>query len=222
MTSGDIPNQAITASSVHTSLFPNNGRLLWTKLGIQQCWAAGTKNQNQWLQIDLSRMQFISGVATQGRHRSTQWVMSYWLSHSNDGGKWNYYQNQMVCIIWSCHGNSWLLINYVEYSWSRLHERWIALMQLSNKCYPLDKTYPVDSAIHLSCIRGLVETGVDISIHLLYFVHPISTSSLFMVIEVICGKVKYKMAVCILPSNPLRTQITTTNIYNLSDTFIYK
>ena len=37
---------------------------------------------------------------------------------------------------------------------SLIHQ--IKMMQLSNKLYPLDRTYPVENAIHLSCNQALV------------------------------------------------------------------
>ena len=99
MTNGDIPNSAVTASSywsIHHP--PHDGRLHWTKKAHDQCWASKTLDINQWLQIDLSRLRFVTAIATQGRHRGAlmQWVKSYWFSNSNDGATWNEYQENQA------------------------------------------------------------------------------------------------------------------------------
>ena len=100
MASGDITDAAISASTYYSSNVishkPQLARLHWTILGTYQGWVAKTLNANQWLQIDLGKMQFISGVATQGRHKDSQWVKHYWLQHSNDGVTWNNYQSKKV------------------------------------------------------------------------------------------------------------------------------
>ena len=84
MMSGGIPDSHITASSSWSGHPVTYGRLHWTKYGLYQCWAAGTKNTNQWLQIDLSRMESVTAIATQGRHGNSQWITSYYFSYGND------------------------------------------------------------------------------------------------------------------------------------------
>lgn len=87
MTSGDIPNSAITGSSNWDTFIAYNGRLHWTWRGAAQAWISRFNDQNQWLKIDLSTMAFVTAIATQGRHNCAcnQWVTSYWFSFSTDG-----------------------------------------------------------------------------------------------------------------------------------------
>jgi hypothetical protein len=97
MMSGDIPDSSVTASTSWSGHPSRYGRLHWTKYGSSQCWASGTADINQWLQIDLSRMQFVTAIATQGRHiYAHQWVKSYWLSYSNDTTTWIEYMENGV------------------------------------------------------------------------------------------------------------------------------
>jgi len=86
LSDGRIPDNRITASSVFDGNFPPyRARLHWTKYGIAQAWASKTLDVNQWLQIDLYTMHYVTALATQGRHGHPQWVKSYWFSYSNDG-----------------------------------------------------------------------------------------------------------------------------------------
>ncbi|KAK3743989.1 hypothetical protein QZH41_010801, partial [Actinostola sp. cb2023] len=98
MTNGDIPDHAVTASSTWTTLSPSWGRLYWTKHGTSNAWIVASNDVNQWLQIDLSRLQDVTAIATQGRHgnRFLHWVISYWFSYSNDGATWNEYKENQA------------------------------------------------------------------------------------------------------------------------------
>jgi len=88
MHSGQLPDSAITASSSFhpTNFAPKIGRLhyLSSGSGTGGSWAAGGNNPYQWLQVDLGNWTRVTGVATQGRQDSSQWVKSYSLS-TNDG-----------------------------------------------------------------------------------------------------------------------------------------
>jgi hypothetical protein len=94
MESGIILDSAITASSYHSNgLIPANARLnlnrgdcAWTTTRAEQ--------QSAWIQVDLSDIISVTGVATQGRctSRWTQWVTSYTVSYSTDGEKWRFYE----------------------------------------------------------------------------------------------------------------------------------
>ena len=94
-----IPDADMTASSQFDSHHaPSGGRLnaqdqLNSQGTVTQIggWAALTRDQNQWLQIKFGQIFQISGVATQGRSDSTQWVTSYKLEYSSDGSSWTYY-----------------------------------------------------------------------------------------------------------------------------------
>ena len=104
MASEDIPDSAITASSAHQGLPAVRGRLYSTKYGDFTAWGSGVVNTNQWLRIDLSKVRFVTAVATQGRHFTPQWVKSYWLSYSTDGTIFSEYkdQNQIRKVLRAC------------------------------------------------------------------------------------------------------------------------
>lgn len=89
MESGAISDGQISASSVWFSLVASRGRL-----NSSTGWAAGTNNLNQWFQIDLIRQYKVTGVATQGILSYTEWVTQYKLQFSNDGVRFQYYQEQ--------------------------------------------------------------------------------------------------------------------------------
>ena len=89
----------MSASSSHNSQHaPLGGRLNFqdqvnsagqtTQIGG---WAALHNDLNQYLQIKFDQIYQITGVATQGRASSAQWVKSYKLEYSADGSTWTYY-----------------------------------------------------------------------------------------------------------------------------------
>ncbi|XP_070563234.1 neurocan core protein-like [Ptychodera flava] len=85
----DVPNQHITASS--NLNVPYYGRLnyVWTSV---QAWRARKNETGQWLQIFLGRDRRVTGVATQGRGDSDEWVTTYRLAYKVDGA-WHYVSN---------------------------------------------------------------------------------------------------------------------------------
>ena len=96
-----IPDADMSASTSYNSKhLPLGGRLNFqlqvnsagetTQIGA---WAAKNIDQNQYLQIKFGQIFQISGVATQGRADSAQWVKSYKLEYSTDGTTWTYYPN---------------------------------------------------------------------------------------------------------------------------------
>ncbi|XP_071496805.1 lactadherin-like [Diadema antillarum] len=90
-----VPNTSMTASSVYSAAYPpSRGRLRLTPSGgFQDAWAARTNNVNQWLQIDLTNLYRITGLATQGR--SGEWVRTYKVACSTDGE--NFHTVQTIC-----------------------------------------------------------------------------------------------------------------------------
>ncbi|XP_020900433.1 uncharacterized protein LOC110239067, partial [Exaiptasia diaphana] len=97
MANGEIQNGAIKASSHHASphLPPHYGRLHGIILEGYQAWGSAHDqvNQEQWLEIGLIDIKWISGVATQGRHNVAQWVTSYSLIYGNSHGQWTTYKH---------------------------------------------------------------------------------------------------------------------------------
>ena len=84
--SGSIPDSSITASSEYrASHGAKNARLhLQAVSGRTGAWSAGSESE-PWMQVNFGREVQITGVATQGRTDSDQWVKTYTLSYSNDG-----------------------------------------------------------------------------------------------------------------------------------------
>jgi len=63
--------------------------------GKQGAWSARTNDLKQWLQIDLGNMYFkVTGVASQGRQGSNQWVTKYKLQYSTDGTTFQNYKDE--------------------------------------------------------------------------------------------------------------------------------
>uniref|UniRef100_A0A8D0HL23 Contactin associated protein family member 5 n=1 Tax=Sphenodon punctatus TaxID=8508 RepID=A0A8D0HL23_SPHPU len=66
---------------------------LWSLLGAGG-WSPLESNTQQWLQIDLGDRVEITGVATQGRYGSSDWITSYILMFSNTGHNWKQYREE--------------------------------------------------------------------------------------------------------------------------------
>ncbi|KAL9953934.1 hypothetical protein ACROYT_G041410 [Oculina patagonica] len=100
MESGEISDGQISASSQWDD-FSNaatKGRLRLKKSAESAgSWvvAGGDTNVDQWLQVDLiSQNPKVTGVATQGRDGSNQWVTMYKLQYSDNGVNFLYYREQ--------------------------------------------------------------------------------------------------------------------------------
>ena len=91
MESGAIFDSQITASSVYND---KRNRMLdcISKDPRDAGWAAGVKNTNRWLQVDLQQTTRVIGIATQGRHDYDQWVTKYKLQYGDDGLFFRVYQ----------------------------------------------------------------------------------------------------------------------------------
>lgn len=94
VTNGGITDSQMTASSEwYVNLgrhAPNLGRLHYQANGLKQGgWVAGSKNFDEWLQIDLINRN------TRVRNGNyAQWVAVYKLQYSNDGTTFLYYREQ--------------------------------------------------------------------------------------------------------------------------------
>ena len=100
MESGAIKDAAITSSSDWNAAHgARNGRLNFRAGGGRTgAWSAKHNDRGQWLQVDLGKTMEIRRVATQGRQevKAKQWVTSYTLSFSQDGGHFFSYRNNKV------------------------------------------------------------------------------------------------------------------------------
>ncbi|XP_041420593.1 contactin-associated protein-like 4 isoform X1 [Xenopus laevis] len=57
-------------------------------------WSPLSSNKYQWLQIDLGERSEITGIATQGKYGSSDWVTSYILMFSDTGRNWKQYHQE--------------------------------------------------------------------------------------------------------------------------------
>ena len=102
MENGNITDTQITASSewrgTDNYLHAYRGRLHLKRAGnMKGAWAAGQKDVNEWLQVDLrSYNARVTGVATQGRQDRNQWVTKYKLQFSffNEPGSFQTYKEK--------------------------------------------------------------------------------------------------------------------------------
>ena len=94
MENGEIPNEAVKASSSWRLCEPWRARLN----NIAGHWGALQNAVGQYLQIDLGKERVVNKIATQGKPSTVifQWVTSYKLLFSSDRVKWNEYQNDGV------------------------------------------------------------------------------------------------------------------------------
>ena len=57
-------------------------------------WTAQSSDNNPWIEIDLLWIVTVTGVLTQGRYNSDQWVTSYSVSSKVDGMDFQFYKEQ--------------------------------------------------------------------------------------------------------------------------------
>lgn len=87
METGSISDAQISASSEWNNMVGAerarlNGIKIKGKLGA---WRSGNNRSGQWLQVDLVKYTTVTGLATQGRSDSSQWVTKYRMQYSDDG-----------------------------------------------------------------------------------------------------------------------------------------
>ena len=92
MSSGKIPDDAITASSYYSSDYkPGYGRL--KRVGSKCSWTPTAAGKiGSWLQVDLGQLTTVTGIATQGTCYSGEWAKSYSVSYSNEPNSWTLYE----------------------------------------------------------------------------------------------------------------------------------
>ena len=88
MENGKIGNDQISASSHYNGIPPSFARL--NRIG--KGWAAGSRNTNQWLQVDFQQTSIITGISTQGLGPLNQYVTAYKISFSNNGNNFDGYK----------------------------------------------------------------------------------------------------------------------------------
>lgn len=105
MKSGQIPNSAITATSSLNQYFgPERARLETVKSGSYAgAWIPKANDQGQWIQVDLGKITKITRVGIQGRQDASQWVKSYSLTYSVEGGPFLPYSGGHVSTLYLTH-----------------------------------------------------------------------------------------------------------------------
>lgn len=98
MESKAIPDDSISASSIHdVNHNAARARLNIARQGsLTGSWSARHNNALQWLQVKLNKVSKITAFATQGRQDYNQWVKSYKLQYSLDGGHFESYNGGHV------------------------------------------------------------------------------------------------------------------------------
>ena len=93
---GRIADALMTASTFYNYyLAPRNGRLHRRREGRKgPSWSAKRNDRHQWLKVDFGALTRITGVATQGRQNSRQWVKTYTVSYSVKGNRWVRYRER--------------------------------------------------------------------------------------------------------------------------------
>ena len=101
----------MTASTRKRDYPATRGRLNGNRAWCAQS-ASGTQD---WLKVELEMATEICGVATQGREDTDEYVMSFKLEYSLDGGGWTAYQdsygNDEVNLLFSIEEEKYLVIN---------------------------------------------------------------------------------------------------------------
>ncbi|XP_006885237.1 PREDICTED: lactadherin [Elephantulus edwardii] len=99
MEGGAIANSQISASSVHMGFMgmqrwaPELARL--HQSGIVNAWAASNYDKHPWIQVNLLRRMWVTGVVTQGASRvaSAEYVKRFKVAHSLDGHTFQFIQD---------------------------------------------------------------------------------------------------------------------------------
>ncbi|XP_052425764.1 retinoschisin 1a [Carassius gibelio] len=76
-----------------SSWVPSKARL--NNQGFGCAWLSKFQDTNQWLQIDLKEVKVVSGILTQGRCDSDEWITKYTMQYrTNEKLNWIYYKDQ--------------------------------------------------------------------------------------------------------------------------------
>lgn len=98
MESKAISDDSISASSIHdVNHNAARARLNSRRQGVLSgAWSARKNDAFQWLEVSFKKVTKITAFATQGREDSNQWVKSYKLQYSLDGGHFENYNGGSV------------------------------------------------------------------------------------------------------------------------------
>nr|XP_061790806.1 retinoschisin-like [Nerophis lumbriciformis] len=97
--SGSVTSEQISCShqdqysSWYSSWVPNKARL--NNQGFGCAWLSKYNDLHQWLQIDLKEVGVVSGILTQGRCDSDEWITKYSVQYRTvETLNWVYYKDQ--------------------------------------------------------------------------------------------------------------------------------
>lgn len=93
-----IPDTSITASSMWDANHgPGRARLGISRQGSKTgAWSAKANDKGQWIQVKLNKISKVTQFAMQGRQDYNQWVKTFTLQYSQDGGLFEDYQGGNV------------------------------------------------------------------------------------------------------------------------------
>ena len=98
MTTGKIPDNAITASSKLSDKHAPMYARLYTlnRDGHYSTWCPKRNRIGEWIQVDLGTVVMVTKIATQGRTEYSGWTTRYSLRYSVKGTKFEQYKNNKV------------------------------------------------------------------------------------------------------------------------------
>ncbi|XP_046862160.1 lactadherin-like isoform X1 [Xenia sp. Carnegie-2017] len=134
MENGNIPDRAITASSVYSDKFLAPFARL--RRSSSKCsWAPAARNRmNSWHQVDFGKVKIITGVATQGSCIGIGFQKTYTFSYSNDGKNWSPYKENGSIKIFQANSNTTGIVkNYLS---TPIKSRFIRLHSNTYYSYP--------------------------------------------------------------------------------------
>ncbi|KAM9832381.1 retinoschisin-like [Neosynchiropus ocellatus] len=80
-------------SGWYTSWMPNKARL--NNQGFGCAWLSKFNDMSQWIQVDLKEVSVVSGILTQGRCDSDEWITKYSIQYRTvENLNWVYYKDQ--------------------------------------------------------------------------------------------------------------------------------
>lgn len=113
MQSRDVPDQAITESSVLQNSPQYKGKQ--ARLHNNGAWIAGKNDGSQWIQVKFSHRKAVTMISTQG-HQG--FIKEFFLLYSDDGLQWTKYKdsqgNDKVSNIYTIH-SAWIHLYFFHY-----------------------------------------------------------------------------------------------------------
>lgn len=140
------------------------------RINSRQAWSAGRNTIGQYLQIDTGSVQNIQGVETQGRYRVNQWVTSFTLQVSDDGGAWkqidcgrifqgNKDQSTRVKLIFRVPVKA-RFVRFLPQTWRSHMSMRAAVLVCEQKCKNGELNYPMDGTLASSTFGPMLTYDV--------------------------------------------------------------